>query len=287
MKSIHRNLCLLMFAALGLTACKSMNNKGKIENHPEAKLGWQLGSQAYTFKNFSFFEAVRKIDSCNLRYVEAFPGQTIGGGIAGKMDPKMDEATRKAILDKMKTTNVKLVAFGVYGAGSEAEWEQAFRFCKAMGIQTITSEPDEKFIPLLSKLCDEYQINLAIHNHPDPSHYWNPETVLRVIKGHSKRIGACADIGHWVRSGLDPVACLKLLDGHVLHSHMKDLNEKSKKGHDVHWGEGVSNIPGVIAELKRQDFKGTISAEYEYNWNSNSVDVAASVVNFRKLVAQQ
>ncbi|WP_448633720.1 hypothetical protein [Pedobacter panaciterrae] len=67
---------------------------------------------------------------------------------------------------------------------------------------------------------------------------------------------------------------------------MKDLHEKGKGGHDVHWGEGVSNIPAVIAELKRQNFKGAISAEYEYNWESNSADVAASVVNFRNLVSK-
>ena len=68
---------------------------------------------------------------------------------------------------------------------------------------------------------------------------------------------------------------------------MKDLHEEGKNGHDVHWGEGVSNIAGVIAELKRQNFKGAISAEYEYNWFNNAGDVAASAVNFRKLVSQQ
>lgn len=274
---------------LAIAGCKTRTstNTTKSNVHPEAKLGWQLGSQAYTFRLFNFFEAVKKIDSCNLRYVEAFPGQDIGGGIAGKMDPNMDEATRKAILDKLKTTNVKVVAFGVTGANSEAEWEQLFKFCKAMGIQTITSEPDEKFIPLLSKLADKYEINVAIHNHPNPSHYWNPDIILNAIKGQSKRIGACADIGHWLRSGLEPVACLKKLEGHVLHSHMKDLNETGRNGHDVHWGEGKCDIPGVIAELKRQNFKGTISAEYEYNWESNSADVAASVVNFRNIVAKK
>ncbi|WP_457286782.1 sugar phosphate isomerase/epimerase family protein [Pedobacter sp. UYP24] len=280
---------LIMLVVLGFAACKSMNSgtKKTAAPHPEAKLGWKLGSQAYTFRLFTFFDAVRKIDSCDLRYVEAFPGQEIGGGIAGKMGPEMNDATRKAVLDKLKAANVKLIAFGVTGAGSEAEWVKLFEFAKAMGIETITSEPEEKFIPFISTLCDKYEINLAIHNHPNPSHYWNPEIVLKAIKGQSKRIGACADIGHWVRSGLDPVACLKLLDGHVLHSHMKDLHEKGMGGHDVHWGEGVSNIPAVIAELKRQNFKGGISAEYEYNWESSSQDVAASVVNFRNIIIKQ
>lgn len=276
--------CLLII----LSSCKSMKsgkNAAAIKA-PEHKLGWKLGSQAYTFKLYTFAQAIKKIDSCNLRYVEAYPGQQIGGGIEGTMTPDMDPAKRKAVLEMLKANDVKVVAFGVASANTEADWIKLFDFCKAMGIQTITSEPKEKDIPLLSKLADQYEINVAIHNHPEPSHYWNPDIVLNAIKGQSKRIGACADIGHWVRSGLDPVECLKKLEGHVLHSHMKDLHIKGKGGHDVHWGEGVCNIAGVIGELKRQGFKGAISAEYEYNWQGNSKDVAQSVLNFRELVAK-
>lgn len=285
---VKSGLMMSLVMLLAITGCKTRTTgTAKSNVNPEQKLGWELGSQAYTFRLFTFFEAVKKIDSCNLRYVEAFPGQLIGGGIEGKMDPNMSEATRKAILSKLKAANVKVIAFGVTKGNNEAEWIKLFEFCKAMGIHTITSEPDEKFIPLLSKLADKYEINVAIHNHPNPSYYWNPDIILNAVKGHSKRIGACADIGHWVRSGLDPVACLKKLEGRVLHSHMKDLHEMGKKGHDVHWGDGVCNIPGVIAELKRQNFKGGISAEYEYNWKSNSADVAASVINFRNMVTKK
>jgi len=283
LKTIVIAMCLIAV----VTACKTKANSGKSSiSNPEEKLGWKLGSQAYTFNRYTFAQAVDKIDSCNLRYVEGFPGQRIGGGIEGKMGPEMDDATRTAVLNMLKAKNVKLVAFGVTGANDEAGWIKLFDFCKAMGIQTITSEPNEKDIPLLSTLADKYKINVALHNHPNPSHYWNPDVVLNAIKGQSNRIGACADIGHWVRSGLDPVECLKKLEGHVLHSHMKDLHEKGKGGHDVHWGEGVSNIPGVIDELKRQHFSGAISAEYEYNWLTNSEDVAASVVNFRRILTK-
>src|SRR5690606_14641597 len=99
----------------------------------------------------------------------------------------------------------------------------------------------------------------AIHNHPKPSHYWNPDQVLAAISGASPRVGACADIGHWVRSGLDPIECLKKLEGHIIEFHMKDLNEKGvEEAHDVPWGTGVSNIAGVMKEMKRQGFKGVV-----------------------------
>lgn len=278
----------LSFSLLVFAACKSrkMGTSASTKTYPEVKLGWELGSQAYSFNRFTFAEAIAKIDSCNLRYVEAFPGQRIGGGLQGSMGPDMDNATRDAVLALLKAKNVKLVAFGVTGADNEAGWVKLFDFCKYMGVQTITAEPNEKDLTMLSRLADKYQINIAIHNHPKPSHYWNPDVLLNAIKGQSNRIGACADIGHWTRSFLDPVACLKKLDGHVLHLHMKDLDKEGEEGHDVHWGEGVSNTAGVIAELKRQHFKGALSAEYEYNWLTNSADIAASAVNFRKLVAE-
>ena len=51
---------------------------------------------------------------------------------------------------------------------------------------------------------------------------------------------------------------------------------------DVHWGTGIANTDGVIKELRRQDFKGMISAEYERNWANNVPDVTASILYFRK-----
>lgn len=273
---------LLLFVLCLFTSCAG-SQQANIET-PEAKLDWKLGAQAYTFNRFTFFEAIDKINECNLKYVEAFPGQTIGGGIEGKMDYHMPAEKREQILKMLKDKGVKAVSYGVVGADNEADWRQIFEFAKAMGMENITSEPNEKFIPLLSQLCDEYEINLAIHNHPEPSHYWNPDVVLNALQGQSKRMGACADIGHWVRSGLDPVESLKKLEGHIVQLHMKDLNEKSRNAHDVHWGQGVSQVDAVLQELKRQGFEGLFSVEYEHNWDNNVPDVQASVAYFRETV---
>ena len=136
-------------------------------------------------------------------------------------------------------------------------------------------------------MCDKYKIHAALHNHPTPSKYWNPDVVLASLDGRSQYMGAAADVGHWMRSGLDPVECLKKLDGRILHLHFKDLNAFGEKGaHDVHWGTGKLPIEEVIVELKRQKFKGMLSAEYEYNWASNKDDVKQSAANFRKILSK-
>ncbi len=256
------------------------------QEYPETELDWKLGSQAYTFNQFTFFEAVDKIKQANLKYVEAFPGQTIGGGIDGKMDFKMASEKRQKILQKLKEKNVELISFGVVGANNEKDWELLFQFAKAMKLQNIVSEPKQEELEMLSKLCDKYEINLAIHNHPDPSRYWNPDILLKAIEGKSDKIGACADIGHWVRSGLDPLESLKKLEGHVKEFHFKDLNEKSKDAHDVHWGQGVSKVDKILVYLKKQGYEGPFFAEYEYNWDDNMGDVKESASYFREQVKQ-
>jgi arylsulfatase A-like enzyme/sugar phosphate isomerase/epimerase len=250
------------------------------------KRGWDYGVQAFTFKQYSFLEAIDKADSSGVQFIESFPRQKIGEGDDSLMTFRMNSQSRAKIRERLRQRNIQ---YGSYGAGkpaNEAEWIAAFEFCKEMGIPTIVSEPQESEIPMLSALCDRYQINLAIHNHAKPSHYWHPDTVLRAIAGYSKRLGACADIGHWVRSGLDPVECLRKLDGRVIELHMKDLTEKGvRAAHDVLWGTGVCNLSGVIAELERQQFRGVVIAEYEYNWANNVPDVRTSVVNFKQMTA--
>jgi L-ribulose-5-phosphate 3-epimerase UlaE len=44
----------------------------------------------------------------------------------------------------------------------------------------------------------------------------------------------------------------------------------------VPWGTGISNAKGMLAELKRQKFKGSICVEYEHNWETSSPEIAAS-----------
>lgn len=279
-KQIWKYLSVLLIAV-------TVSGALRAQDRPEEKLGWKLGTQAYSFNRFTFAEAVAKADSCKLKYIEAYPGQTIGGGVEGKMDFTMTPEKRKEVLQLLKDKGITLKAFGVVNADSPEGWRQLFDFAKAMGIKNINTEPKQEDLPLIGKLADEFKIKVSIHNHPNPTHYWSPEIVLNAIQlANSKYVGACADIGHWVRSGLDPVECLQKYKGHINHLHFKDLNEKSRDAHDVHWGTGVGNIKGVMQELKNQKFKGMLSAEYEYNWLANSADIAASVENFRKLVKE-
>lgn len=245
---------------------------------------WKIGIEAWTFHDFTLAETLDKLDSCNVKYLGGHPNQEIGNGIEGNMDyDKMNVFSCQKVLDMLKSKGIKMFSYGVITPETDSGWIQLFSFAKIMGIKTILAEPTKEQIPFVSKLADEYKIDVAIHNHPKPTRYWNPDILLDALKGASPRIGACADIGHWVRSGLDPVECIKKLKGHIIEFHMKDLNEKGlDDAHDVPWGTGVSNIAGVMSEMKRQGFKGIVSVEYEYHWDNSVPEVISSIKFFKR-----
>ncbi|MBN2329990.1 MAG: sugar phosphate isomerase/epimerase [Candidatus Omnitrophica bacterium] len=247
--------------------------------------GFLVGPQAYTFNRFSFFEAVDKAKEAGASVIEAYPGQRLAADDERPFSHDAPPAVWAKAKMKLEKTGVRLVNYGVVGLGStEESMRKVFDFAKIMSIPCITTEPGkEEDFDLIEKMVKEYDIKIAIHNHPKPSKYWDPNYVLQCIKDRDPRIGACADTGHWARSGVQPLEALKILEGRIVSSHLKDLNEFGERdAHDVHWGEGVCHLKEILDEYRRQGFNGNISIEYEYNWENNVGDVAACIDYIRE-----
>jgi|GEM_PF-587048 len=251
---------------------------------------WRLGVQAYTFNRFTFCEAVAKTKSLGLKYIEAYPQQMVGDSHGNVRFRDMDPALRQEVRQMLKDQGVTLVNYGLVPLpNDEAECRKAFDFARDMKIETIVSEPPDEAMVLIDRLCEEYRIGVAIHNRPKSMSYcWDPGMVLRLCEGRSKWIGACADIGHWTRSGIDAVEAVRKLGsaGRIRSVHFKDLNEfGNEKAHDVIWGTGVSRAREVLAELAKQGYEGTFSIEYEYNWLDSLPEITGCVGFFRETAA--
>jgi len=263
---------------------------------PEANQigGFAIGCQAYTFNRFTAFEAIEKTAAAGAKVIEFYPGQKLS-----KEEPTLtvshdapDEVLQK-LKDKLAKHGLVAVNYGVVGIPKdEAGARKIFEFAKKMGLYGVTTESVDA-LDTIEKLVKEYDITCAIHNHPrqpnNPNYkVWDPNYVLSVVKDRDRRIGSGADTGHWLTSGLDPVECLRILKGRIISSHMKDRNVRGEAGHhDVPFGAGVGNIPGVLDELKAQGFKGNISIEYEYNWDASVTDVAQCIGFFRGYAAKK
>ncbi|MEI6077598.1 MAG: sugar phosphate isomerase/epimerase [Verrucomicrobiota bacterium] len=245
------------------------------------RLGWQMAVHSYTFKEFSIFEAIDKTAALGLKFMSLSGSVSLDG--SNKVSTiDLSEKDQQAIKDKLKAAGIlKIVNMGVVQLPpDEAKSRKVFNFAKKFGIDMLVAEPEPTALDLVEKLCKEYNIRVAIHDHPKPSRYWNPDTVAAAIKGRTPLMGDCADVGHWIRSGLDPLECLKKLDGRILCLHFKDLNEPGMKAHDVPWGTGVGQTKTLMKELLRQGFQGAFCVEYEYHWKNSSPEIAECVKFF-------
>ncbi|MDB6116528.1 MAG: hypothetical protein JWO08_309 [Verrucomicrobiaceae bacterium] len=250
-----------------------------------AKVGqFYAGCQIYTFKSFDVLTALEKIAAAGGKTVEFFPGQMFS-----KEDPKLkfDQNStpeqRSAVKAKVKELGLTPVGFGVVGGlgKDEASTRKVFEFCKDMDIGIVVAEPTEtkEAYDIIEKLVKEFDIKMAIHNHPkkplDRNYkYWDPEYVLSWVKDRDSRMGSCADIGHFVRSGIKPVDAIKILKGRIMDSHVKDLDAFGvRDAKDQVWGTGKSDLPAVLNLYAEQGFYGPLDVEWEKDWETSLPDV--------------
>lgn len=223
---------------------------------------WKFGIALWTFHTVNFPESLDKVDSAGLSYIE--PNTFHKAGPALK-DTLVGQLSADGI-DKLKALfskkGLKAESIYVNGDSTLQSWKKQFDIAKQLGVLFVTTEPPLNMWDSIDSLAGAYGIKVAIHEHwKGMSHYWNPDTVLLAIKNHPN-FGACADLGHWPKSGINPVEGIKKLSGHIIAIHLKDIaafNDPTLK--DVPAGTGVVDFPAIFAELKKQNFKGHIYIE--------------------------
>lgn len=231
--------------------------------------GFAVGCQAWSFNHFTVKEAIELTHKAGGKIIEFIPGQALSPEQRNvKLDQHASDDVIQQVKQWCKDNDVLGVNFGVITVHGPKEWEQVFSFAKKMDLYGVTSEPDAKDMDTIEKMVKKYDIHFCIHDHPkqpkNPNYkFWDPNYVLSLVQGRDPRMGSCADTGHWLASGVDPIEALKILKGRVMSSHLKDRNKKGPVHHDVAWGTGVGDVKGVLAELKAQGFQGNIDIEYE------------------------
>ena len=255
-------------------------------DNSDVTASWKLGVQMWTFNHFTFAEALNKVDSAGIKSIEAYPGQKLGADMPGEFGIAMNADTRAKLKKLLQSKGISIVALGVISPETNEEWKQFFDLAKEFGLSYITCEPRDDQWNMVDSMAGVYAIKIAIHDHPKPNHYWHPDSVFAATVGHPN-IGSVADVGHWSRNGLNPVDCLKKLEGHVYGVHLKDIKVfDNPQAEDTAVGHGVIDFPAIFAELKRQHFSGMLSIEQESNWLHSLPDVIATKKYFEEQVAK-
>jgi len=249
---------------------------------------FKLAVQAYTFRDRSFVETVETAKRLGIKYIEMYPGQRLGGEMAGNTDfKKIDEKTTAQLKKFIDDSGVQVVSYGVTNASNEDQWDQLARFAHAIGIKTIQTEitADRAKFDLAEKMAEKHDLTVAIHNHRQD--FGKPEGILKQLEGRGPRVGAGCDIGHWMRVGVTPLDGIKLLKGKFVTLHLVDVERiGDEKGiRDVPYGTGAGNMKAVLDELRSQGFKGYLTLEYEHQSEYLEKEVGECVTWFNKYMA--
>jgi len=241
--------------------------------------GPNLGIQMYSLRGFPVDVALGHVKGLGLKFIEFYPG----------MFPVTDDATAiEAMRTKVAGLGLTMSAYGVNRFTRDAAANRRiFAFAKAAGIPILGADPDPDSFASLDDLVKEFDIRIAIHNH-GPTHRYNKVVdVLQAVEKHDARIGACADLGHFLRSGEKPTEVIRLLAGRLYGIHLKDFAEMQDKTKGVILGRGHIDVPAVFAALERAEFPadGALSIEYEENPQNPIAEIRQCVEAAREAMA--
>ena len=238
-----------------------------------------LGLQLYSLRNYKVDEALKHARDLGFKFVEFYSG----------MYPlNSDAAAIDTMKKKLADLGLTISAHGVNRFTKDAAANRKmFEFAKAAGIKTFGADPDPDSFASLDELVKEFDIRVAIHNH-GPTHRYNKAIdVLQAVEKYDQRIGACADLGHYLRSGERPVEVIRLLKGRLYGIHLKDFAEMQDKTKGVILGKGHIDVPAVMGALVAVDFPadGALSIEYEENPQNPLADIKACEQAAREAIA--
>ncbi|HEY3837122.1 MAG TPA: sugar phosphate isomerase/epimerase [Bryobacteraceae bacterium] len=250
---------LLRNAALGAAGLTLLPAAARAGHAPNPYRPFRMAIQSYTLRNFKLDEALAKTKALGLNFWEGWDGHL----------PVTDDPGQIAMYkQKLAANGITMPTYGVVGFSTdEADARKKFVFAKAMGIRTLSAYPSYDSLTLLDKLTEEFKINIGIHNHgPGDNLYDKIQKEVDALKGHSQRIGACIDTGHYLMSDERPETAAGTFGTRIYGVHMKDV--KIGPGEQKSWtvlGKGTLDINVFLKELIKYGYpqRGVLSLEYE------------------------
>jgi sugar phosphate isomerase/epimerase len=219
--------------------------------------GLALGVASYSLRNFPRDRAIEMVKALGTRFVNLksmhLPYELSAEALA---------AARREI----ETAGLVIVGGGVitFEQDSDDHVGKYFAYAKAAGMPLITATMDPKLLPRIARVAQQYDIQVAIHNHgPEDKHFPSPYDVLRSVKDLDRRIGLCMDVGHTARTGTDVVRAIADAGPRLLDMHMKDLRDRTAVGSQCIVGEGSLPIAEILRQLEAIGYRGYVNLEYE------------------------
>jgi len=262
---------------LGITAATLVNIPSVFAEPAEPSAAgedtFKLAIAGYSFLNFNLDESLKMMKKVDVHYlcIKDF-----------HLPYKSTAAEITAFHAKLKENNVVGYAVGPIYTKNKEEIDNAFDYAKRVGVDLLIGIPAHADLDYVAQKTKETNIRYAIHNHgPQDKLYPNAESIYNLIKNLDPRVGICFDMGHNKRDGRDSVADLQKFSKRIFDMHLKNVTAATNEGTTCELGRGVINIPAFVKMLRKVNYKGCCSLEYEKDMKDPLAGIAESVGYFK------
>ncbi len=220
----------------------------RVDHAGLSKLTWQLAVPTNTFTDCGVFESIDALHHLTVHHLHLAPQQVLSNAPnAPKISAAMTSGDVDALLAKLKGPKMDVVSFGPVDLGTTDESARAvFEFAQRFKAKDVIASPPLDSLERLDKLASEIGVNLALVPFADSNKPTSPADLAKALDGRSKRIGVYADLAAWKQAGVDPLAAVTALKGHIVHVAV------GPKDPEV-------NLEPIFKELKADGFKGIIT----------------------------
>jgi sugar phosphate isomerase/epimerase len=192
-----------------------------------------------------------------------------------------------AIRKKFNDHGVIPYTVGVIYMSSKQAIDQAFNYAQSFGVDMIVGVPNAELLPYVEEKVRATNIKLAIHNHgPEDKLYPTPKAINDRIEKLDKRIGLCIDIGHTYRAGVLPEHAIRQYADRLFDLHIKDEEAMRADAKTIEIGRGSINFSALIDVLRKINYKGICSIEYEKDMDAPLVGMAESMGYFKGMMSK-
>ena len=268
--------------SMGIAFSSSSGAFGSLVNQRRMKANERderikLGMASYTFREFGLDDTISMTSRIGLKH------------IALKSFHLPLESTKEeiiAVAEKVRAGGLDLYGCSVVVLKSEDEVNRVFEYAKTAGMKMIIAQPDSNLLELVNKKVQDYNLLFAIHNHgPEDKNFPLPPVTYERIKMLDSRIGMGIDVGHAMRSGLDPSECILKCKNRLLDIHIKDIRSVTQAIDPIEVGRGILDIPGILSTILKIKYSGIVSLEYEKDGKDPFPGVAESIGYIRGILS--
>ncbi len=210
----------------------------------QEQLGWRLALAFRPAAKSTLFQAIDAAARLGLGCVGASAGQQVSRDIPKELGPLLSDSDLETVRLKLAPAGLRLLTCHITDfPADEAGCRTWFEFARRMGIEVFISEPEPKDLDMVERLCDEYDIKLALHDCGAKSapHYARSEAVLEACRHRSPRLGAAARLDDWLRTGIDPALALRALKDRLIAVELPALQDPARP----------DPVPAFLLEVRR------------------------------------